>query len=86
VNDLHATHDPRTLSCAQINGLIDRHIGLVRQRLQTLRTLERQLTALRRSCDGDGSHPCTILESFFEAAQGQACACHAPSTLDRARS
>ena len=63
-------------SCAQVNELLDRHIALVRQRLRTLRLLEKQLVDLRRTCDGEGSHPCAILDSFIAAAREQACACH----------
>src|SRR5262245_19157473 len=73
------------LSCTQVNGLIDRQIALVRQRLDALRTLEQQLTALRQSCDGDGSHPCAILEAFLESAQAHVCACHANLVTERAR-
>lgn len=69
-------------SCAQVNLLLDEHIALVRQRLQALRALEKQLVALRRSCDGDTSHPCAILESFAAAAHEQACACHAAGPTD----
>ena len=63
-------------SCAQVNGLLDRHIALVKRRIQSLRALEKQLAALRKSCDGDTSHACAILESFMTAAQDHACACH----------
>ncbi|MGZ5179073.1 MAG: Cd(II)/Pb(II)-responsive transcriptional regulator [Ramlibacter sp.] len=65
-------------SCAQVNQLLDGHIALVRSRLQALKALEKQLVALRRTCDGDTSHPCAILESFMAAAQEHACACHGP--------
>jgi Cd(II)/Pb(II)-responsive transcriptional regulator len=66
-------------SCGQVNDLLDRHIGLVKSRLQALKTLERQLVALRKSCDGDTSHACAILESFMSAAEQHACACHPES-------
>jgi len=49
---------------------------LVKQRLAALRALERQLLALRRTCDGDTSRQCVILESFMTAASAHACACH----------
>ena len=64
-------------SCAQVNEMLDSHITLVKQRIQALRALEKQLVALRRTCDGDASHPCAILESFMTAAEDHACACHA---------
>lgn len=71
--DLAARPEP---SCAQVDELLDAHIALVTQRLEALRVLEQQLLALRRSCDGDASHPCAILEAFVSAAEAQACACH----------
>lgn len=66
-------------SCAQVNDLLDGHIALVRNRIQSLRALEKQLAALRKTCDGDTAHACAILESFMTAAQDHACACH-PAT------
>jgi len=64
-------------SCAQVNSLLDEHVALVKSRIQSLRALEKQLVALRQTCDGDTSHACAILESFMTAAQDHACACHA---------
>ncbi len=61
-------------SCAQVNELLDGHIALVKQRLRSLRALEKQLVGLRRTCDGNTSHPCAILDSFIAAARDQACA------------
>jgi Cd(II)/Pb(II)-responsive transcriptional regulator len=66
-------------SCSQVNDLLDRHVGLVKSRVQALKTLEKQLVALRKSCDGDTSHACAILESFMSAAEQHACACHPES-------
>lgn len=63
-------------SCVQVNALLDGHIALVKARIQSLRALEKQLAALRKTCDGDTSHACAILESFMTAAQDHACACH----------
>lgn len=65
-----------TQSCGQVNELLDGHIALVKSRIQALKALETQLVALRRTCDGDASHPCVILESFMTAAEQHACACH----------
>ncbi|MDB5861746.1 MAG: Cd(II)/Pb(II)-responsive transcriptional regulator [Ramlibacter sp.] len=63
-------------SCAQVNGLLDGHVALVKSRIQALKALEGQLVALRKTCDGDTSHSCAILESFMSAAEQHACACH----------
>lgn len=65
-----------TSTCGQVNELLDRHIALVKQRVDALFKLEEQLSALRRSCDGTGSHPCVILKLFMAAAKESACACH----------
>ena len=63
-------------SCAHVDALLDEHIERVRLRLAALRTLQKQLLALRGRCDGDPSHSCAILESFMTAAEAHACACH----------
>lgn len=63
-------------ACAGVNELLDKHIRLVKQRIAELKALEKQLVPLRRTCDGDTSHPCTILEAFMSAAQANSCACH----------
>ena len=72
---LDFTNEPET-SCAEVNGLLDTHIGLVQDRIASLQSLEKQIVALRGTCDGDASHACAILESFMSAAQQSACACH----------
>lgn len=59
-------------SCAQVNGLLDRHIALIGQRLHALQVLQRDLVALRKTCDGDSTHPCAILESFLSPAERNA--------------
>ena len=56
-------------SCGQVNELLDGHIELVGSRIKALKALEKQLVALRKTCDGDASHPCAILESFEAAAR-----------------
>jgi DNA-binding transcriptional MerR regulator len=63
-------------SCARVNDLLDGHIASVKRRLAAMKALEKQLLALRRTCDGDTSHPCAILESFMTTASEHAWACH----------
>ena len=67
-------------SCEQVNDLLDGHIDLVKQRIQALKALEKQLVSLRNTCGGDVSQPCAILESFMAAAEQHACACHEPAS------
>jgi Cd(II)/Pb(II)-responsive transcriptional regulator len=64
-------------SCAEVNALLDGHIELVKRRIGALRALEKQLLALRKTCDGDTSQPCAILEAFMSAAQRDPGTCHA---------
>lgn len=59
-------------SCAQVNQLLDAHIGLIRKRIDSLLNLEKELSSLRQSCAGDSSRACAILESFIRAAEEQA--------------
>ena len=63
-------------ACAGVNELLDQHIRLVKQRLAELKALEKQLVSLRRTCDGDTSHHCTVLEAFMSSAQGDSCVRH----------
>ncbi len=61
-----------------IDALIAAQLLRVRARLKSLRAMERQLTALRNSCDADhATHECGILHELVAAAHGEACACHA---------
>ncbi|HEX9720041.1 MAG TPA: Cd(II)/Pb(II)-responsive transcriptional regulator [Ramlibacter sp.] len=67
--------------CGDIDALIDAQLLRVRARLASLRALERQLAALRDSCDADhATHECGILHELVAAAHGEACACHTDGT------
>ena len=60
-----------------IDALIDAQLTRARARLASLQALERQLSALRDSCDADhATHECGILHELVAAAHGEACACH----------
>lgn len=61
-------------NCAEVNALLDGHIGHVARRIAELRQLERQLRELRRRCGQarDAAH-CGILAGLSEdAAHGPA--------------
>ena len=49
---------------------LDSHLGHVRERLRELRALEKDLVALRDSCDGQGGH-CHIIEALHARADAQ---------------
>jgi Cd(II)/Pb(II)-responsive transcriptional regulator len=57
-------------ACAQVDALLDEHIARVRQRLAVLRTLQKQLLALRGRCDGDPSHSCAIPRELHDGSRG----------------
>jgi Cd(II)/Pb(II)-responsive transcriptional regulator len=73
--------DPST-HCADVNDLVDAHLGRVRARLASMRALEKQLEQLRARCalprttTGPGDEACGILAELVAAAHGEACACH----------
>lgn len=65
--------------CSDIDRLIDAQLARVRARLESLHTLERQLTTLRGRCGA--SHlagECGILGDLVAAAHGEPCACAPP--------
>lgn len=66
--------------CGDIDRLIDAQLARVRARLESLRALERQLTALRGRCGA--SHragECGILGDLVAAAHGEPCAGEQPA-------
>ena len=64
---LHFKESPQE-NCADVNRLLDRHIGHVAQRMQELQELESQLKDLRERCDEgrDAAH-CGILDGLSQA-------------------
>ncbi|MBX3653691.1 MAG: Cd(II)/Pb(II)-responsive transcriptional regulator [Ramlibacter sp.] len=57
----------RKADCAAASQALDEHLGHVRERLAELRTLEKDLQALRNRCDGSGGR-CHIIEALHERA------------------
>jgi len=55
--------------CAEVNALLDEHIGHVATRIRELRQLEKQLKSLREQCAGvqDAAH-CGILNELANAS------------------
>ncbi len=64
---LHFKESPQE-NCADVNSLLDRHIGHVTQRMQELQELEKQLKDLRERCGEarDAAH-CGILDGLSQA-------------------
>ena len=62
VRELLRFKDSPGKDCADVNSLLDEHIGHVAQRIRELRRLERQLRALRARCKTPGNgRDCGIL-------------------------
>lgn len=63
--------------CQGVNELLDHHIERIRTQMETLRTLEAQLTTLRQQCGEPHSiRECAIIQNLSESAENQDCACH----------
>jgi Cd(II)/Pb(II)-responsive transcriptional regulator len=62
--------DAPSQDCAEVDALLDEHIGHVAHRIRELRALEKQLRQLRETCRGphDAAH-CGILNQLTEVAQ-----------------
>jgi Cd(II)/Pb(II)-responsive transcriptional regulator len=65
IRALLAFKDAPEENCAEVNALLDEHIGHVAQRIRELRQLEKQLKLLRAQCQGvqDAAH-CGILQGL----------------------
>jgi DNA-binding transcriptional MerR regulator len=68
----------RKADCAAACVALDAHLGHVRERLRELRSLEKDLVALRDCCDGRDAQ-CHIIETLHARADRQAVA-DAPRT------
>ncbi len=63
--------------CRDIDQLIEEQLARVRERLKSMRILEKQLTTLRNQCATSyTASECGILQELVAAAHGEACACH----------
>ena len=67
----------RSVSCDDVNLLVQAHLDRIRAKRAELEALEIQLSALSAQCSsGHRIADCGILEELIHAAQGAACACH----------
>jgi len=65
------------LACQDVNDLIDSQIDRIQQQIQSLRSLERQLHALRDTCHANRkTSECGIMRNLEQAAEGDGCPCH----------
>jgi len=78
VKRLIALSADSTVSCDEVNAMLQRHLERIRAKRTALELLERQLTGLNAQCQaGHRVADCGILEELIHAARGEACACHA---------
>jgi Cd(II)/Pb(II)-responsive transcriptional regulator len=69
IRALLAFQDAPGDNCANVNALLDTHIGHVAQRIRELRALEKQLKELRAQCQGAlDAENCGILEGLSAQA------------------
>lgn len=69
IRQLLALRDHPEVDCGEVNALVDANIEQVRKKIEELRALERELTALRRTCQTSRpARECGILSTLAEAA------------------
>ncbi len=67
IRALIAMMDRSGQDCGSVNGLLDEHLGHVRERIAELRELERQLAVLRERCQAERRvEECGILQGLAE--------------------
>ena len=78
VRTLRCFQENPRLACDEINQLVDRQIARIHQQIESLRLLEQQLHALRRTCKASRkASECGILRNLAKAAETGSCPCHA---------
>ncbi|MEO8187782.1 MAG: Cd(II)/Pb(II)-responsive transcriptional regulator [Burkholderiaceae bacterium] len=74
IRTLLAFRDAPDNRCADVNALLDAHIGHVAQRMRELRVLERELKLLRAQCSGvlhaRSAQDCKIMQSLARRSNG----------------
>ena len=59
-----------TENCAEVNALLDEHIGHVADRIRELKALEKNLKALRMQClEANASKDCGILQGLSDPTE-----------------
>jgi len=82
IKRLLALASDQSVSCDDVNVLVQAHLVRIRAKRARLEGLESKLSALRAQCSsGHRIADCGILEDLIRAAQDEACACH-PSGAD----
>ncbi len=71
--------------CNTARITLDEHLGHVRERLKELKTLEKELLALRQRCDGQDAN-CHILEALHQQADQHLKPDQAPTSQNKRRS
>lgn len=76
IRRLLALASDRSVSCEDVNRLVQAHLERIRAKRAALEALEAQLSALRAQCSsGHRIADCGILEGLVHAGHGEACAC-----------
>ncbi len=65
------------LACAEIDGLLDRHLQQTEAQIRSLQRLQKQLQSLRNACHTHlTARQCGILQNLQSAASSSECICH----------
>ncbi|MDB5761008.1 MAG: cadR [Herminiimonas sp.] len=71
IRSLLSFRDAPEESCSAVNGLLDKHIEHVAERIRELQALQKQLKALRSLCHStQAAKDCEILQSLASAKGG----------------
>lgn len=72
IRNLLRLRDTPEQGCAEVNAVLDEHIGHVAERMRVLRSLQGQLKDLRARCEAPGtSKECGILEGLATPAKSR---------------
>jgi len=77
IRRLLALASDRSVSCEDVNTLVQAHLERIRAKRAALEALESKLCSLRAQCSsGHRIADCGILEELIHAGHGEALACH----------
>jgi DNA-binding transcriptional MerR regulator len=72
IRNLLRLRDAPEQGCAEVNAVLDEHIGHVAERIRVLRSLQGQLKDLRARCEAPGtSKECGILQGLAAPAKSR---------------
>jgi len=68
IRELLSLADQQNKSCDVVDDVVAEHLGAVRQRIDELRALERELVRIRSACKGGRIEDCRIVDALCRSA------------------